>query len=201
MFVTFEGPEGSGKTTLIQALADRLRIAGKTVLVTREPGAGEFGTQVRRLLLESGDITTLAELFLFLADRAEHIEKVVKPALKRGEIVLCDRHADSTVVYQGYARGGDIEQLRMLNSVATQNLKPDLTFLLDVSVEVGLARQTHADRIGAEATAFHEKVRQGYLSEAKLEPERFLVINAGMPAQDVLEQAWNALNGKGALGR
>jgi len=185
MFVTFEGPEGAGKTTLITALATRLRAEGHTVLVTREPGAGEFGTQVRRILLESGDVHPRAELFLFLADRSNHVETIVKPALARGEIVLCDRYADSTVVYQGHARGLDIDLLRDLNRVATGGLQPRFTFLLDLPPSVGLSRGTKGDRMDREPIEFHEKVRAGFLSEAQRDPARWVVVDAEQSPQTI----------------
>lgn len=193
MFITFEGPEGAGKTTLIQGLKQKLESLGKSVVVTREPGGGEFGASIRKLLLEGDDISTPAELFLFLADRAENIDKIVKPAMQNGVIVLCDRHADSTVVYQGYARGFNLEQLRTLNSLATNNLKPDLTFLLDLNPKIGLKRQTKQDRLDRESLEFHQKVRNGFLAESKIDPVRWCIVDAEKNPEEVFEVCWNRL--------
>lgn len=178
MFITFEGPEGAGKSTAIRAVAESLESRGTKVLITREPGAGDFGLKVRELLLHGDDLPIWTELFLFLADRSHHVERMIRPALAHGTTVLCDRHADSTVVYQGYARGLDIEKLRELNLIATGGLKPDRTFLLDLPVEIGLARLQNPDRLDREPLAFHQKVREGFLAEAQREPERWRIIDS-----------------------
>ena len=195
MFVTLEGPEGAGKSTVQQALAERLREAGFGVLTTREPGAGEVGVAVREILLEGGDLEPLTELFLFLADRAEHVAKTVRPALREGKIVLCDRYTDSTVAYQGYARGLDVKALRNLNEIATQGLRPDLTLLLDIDPKLGLARAKGKDRLDREPLEFHQKVREGFLSEARAEPHRWRTIDAARPLDDVVQACWDALSG------
>jgi dTMP kinase len=142
---------------------------------------------VREILLHGGALEPVTELFLFLADRAEHVAKTVAPALARGAIVLCDRHADSTVVYQGYGRGLDLERLRELNALATAGLKPDLTILLDLEPSVGLARATGSDRLDREPLEFHVRVRNGFLQEAAREPHRWRVIDAGQPRDSVVE--------------
>jgi dTMP kinase len=193
MFVTLEGPEGAGKSTVLPALARALREGGREVVTTREPGAGEFGSAVRDLLLHGGDIEPLTELFLFLADRAEHVAKTVRPALARGAVVLCDRHADSTVVYQGYGRGLDLDQLRSLNSLATGGLVPDLTLLLDVPPEVGLARVSKGDRLDKEPLDFHKRVREGFLTEAEREPGRWRIIDASQPSESVAQDCLSAV--------
>ena len=193
MFVTLEGPEGSGKSTVVQMLAERLRGSGLDVLTTREPGAGEVGQAVRQILLHGESIEPLTELFLFLADRSEHVAKTVRPALARGQVVLCDRHADSTVVYQGYARGLDLARLRSLNELATGGLKPDLTLLLDLDVKTGIARTQDKDRLDNEPIEFHERVRAGFLAEADLEPGRWKVVDASRPLDEVVEECWKAL--------
>ncbi len=200
MFVTLEGPEGAGKSTVQSLVAERLRLEGREVLTTREPGAGEVGRAVREILLHGGTLEPLTELFLFLADRAEHVAKTIRPALDRGEIVLCDRHADSTVVYQGYGRGLDIERLRDLNSLATLGLSPDLTLLLDLDPAVGLARAKGADRLDKEPLEFHQRVRDGFLKEAAHEPDRWRVIDAGQPVETVAEQCLLAIKSHARFG-
>ena len=200
MFVTLEGPEGAGKSTLARSLAARLEAGGHEVVVTREPGAGPFGGGVRRLLLEGEAMTPWAEVFLFLADRADHVATLVRPALERGAWVVCDRHADSTVVYQGHARGLDIAELRRLNRLATGGLVPDRTLLLDLPAEVGLARVRDANRLDGESIDFHRRVREGFLAEAALEPTRWVVIDASKPATAVLDEAWASLRLSNAAG-
>ena len=193
MFITFEGPEGSGKTTLIGKLAESLRAQGRDVVVTREPGAGPFGSEIRRLLLESGDLPPTSELFLFLADRACHVAQIVRPALERGAIVLCDRYTDSTLAYQGYGRGFDRELLRRLNAMATKELVPTMTFLLDLPPAEGLARLTRKDRLDAETMDFHERVRAGFLTEADRAPHRFVIVDATRCAEDVFDEVASRL--------
>lgn len=181
MFVTFEGPEGAGKSTAIRGLASELDRLGYSVLVTREPGAGSFGARVRALLLEQEAVVPEAELLLFLADRANHVETIIRPALAHGAIVLCDRHADSSVVYQGYARGVDIDFLKRGNAFATKGLKPDLTFLLDLEPEVGLMRISDGrenNRLDREPLEFHQKVQAGFLDLAAQEPDRWVILDA-----------------------
>jgi dTMP kinase len=186
MFVTFEGPEGAGKSTVLRRLADEFREKGETVVETREPGAGEIGGRIREILLHTGAVPARTELMLFLADRAANVETIVRPALAAGSLVFCDRHADSTVVYQGYGRGLDVEQLRAWNAWATGGLTPDLTLLLDLPAEVGLARAKGGDRLDAEPLAFHERVRAGFLTEAEREPDRWRIVDASQPLDTVL---------------
>lgn len=195
MFITFEGVEGAGKTTVVQAIAVALRERGASLLITREPGGSELGQELRRLLLgTSMDLDPLAELCLFLADRAQHVAKVIRPALARGDIVLCDRYTDSTLAYQGSARGLDMDQLRLLNQVVTARLVPDLTLLLDLPVEAGLARVASRktlvgeseSRIDDEKVSFHQSVRRGFHRIAELEPERVRVIDAQAPVGTVI---------------
>ncbi len=194
MFVTLEGPEGAGKSTLARALAARLSESGVEAVVTREPGAGTFGTGVRTLLLEGEAMSPWAEVFLFLADRANHVETVVRPALARGAWVVCDRFADSTVVYQGYARGLDIGELRRLNRLATGGLSPDKTFMLDLPVEIGLSRVHDENRLDRESIEFHHRVREGFLTEATLEPGRWSILDATKSSDEVFEAAWQSLS-------
>lgn len=193
-FITFEGPEGAGKSTALTALAERLARDGHKVVVTREPGATNFGRQVRELLLHGENLPPLSELFLFLADRANHVQNLVRPAMEDGAIVLCDRYADSTVVYQGYARGLDIEKLRELNAFATEGLVPDLTLLFDLDPEIGLSRLQTKDRLDAEGLDFHRRVREGFKHEAAREPGRWVTVDASQPPEEVLRAAWEAVN-------
>jgi dTMP kinase len=193
LFITMEGIEGCGKTTQLKRLAGRLEQMAVPFLSTLEPGGTEVGKKIRRILLDSRNngLTPLAELFLYAADRAQHVEEVIKPALRKGVWVLCDRFFDSTVVYQGLARGQDFGLIKLLNERATQGLVPDLTFLLDCPVEVGLARATARknkgqDRFEREKMAFHRKVREGFLGLARKSPERFVVLD-GTAEKDALE--------------
>lgn len=204
-FITFEGGDGSGKTTQLKALESYLTARGKSCLSTREPGGTSVGRLLRKVLLEVGKrrITSATELFLYLADRAQHIHEVIIPALEQGKIVLCDRHTDSTLAYQGYGRGIDLQLLRRLNDMASQGIKPDLTLLLDCPVEIGLSRtaqrrsQTAAgqseDRFEREKLDFHERIRAGFLGLARAEPDRFRIINAAGSAQAVAEDIKNII--------
>ncbi len=181
LFVTFEGVEGAGKTTQIALLRDFLVKAGHDVRVTREPGGDSVAETVRRLLLEK-EMTPRAELLLFLAARAQNVDQVIRPHLAMGGTILCDRFIDSSIAYQGYARGLGRDVVFHLNAFAINGLLPDLTVLLDLPPEIGLARQTDRNRMEAEALDFHERVRQGFLLEAENYPARFCVLNA---ARDV----------------
>lgn len=179
-FVTFEGGDGAGKTTQIALLRKALERTGQRVCVTREPGGDALAEGIRNLLLHT-TMTARAELLLFLASRAQNVEQVILPSLKAGEVVLCDRFIDSSVAYQGYARGLGREPVALLNTFATDGLVPDLTVLLDLAPEVGLARQTDTNRMEAESLAFHRQVRAGFLAEAEKAPERFCVLDASLP--------------------
>lgn len=186
LFITFEGVEGAGKSTQIDLLRMALEEEGLRVLVTREPGGEPVAEAIRNVLLHTENyVEPLAELLLFLAARAQITERVIQPALRAGTIVLCDRYLDSTTVYQGYARGLDLEMVRLLNRVATGGLLPDLTIVLDLDERVGIARQASRNRMEREDHAFHRAVRRGYLEEAAREPERFHVVNAEQSVQCV----------------
>lgn len=193
VFVTFEGPEGAGKSTAIRQIAEQLRAEGHQVTVTREPGSGEVGAAIRQILLHGEALEPRAELFLFLADRAQHVATVIRPALAQGHIVLCDRHADSTLVYQGYGRGLDLEQLRAWNAFATNGLKPSLTLLFDLDIKLGLSRLQNPDRLDDEPISFHEEIRRGFLAEAEHDPGRWVVINAANSPTKVASDALSAI--------
>jgi dTMP kinase len=207
-FITFEGGDGSGKTTQLKALESHLRARGKSCLSTREPGGTSLGDLIRQVLLEVGKqpITSPTELFLYLADRAQHIHEVIIPALERGKIVLCDRHTDSTLAYQGYGRGIDLGLLRSLNDIASQGIKPDLTLLFDCPAEIGLSRtaqrqsQTasgrNEDRFEREKIEFHERVRAGFLELARAEPHRFRIIDAARSSEEVGQEIKNIIDGE-----
>jgi dTMP kinase len=180
--ITFEGIEGAGKTTLAQHLAEWLQAQGIPVRLTREPGGSTLGTHLRPILLHE-PLDAWTELFLFLADRRQHTLQVILPAREQGFWVLCDRYADSTLIYQGYGRGLDTELIRRLNAIATDNLTPDLTVLIDLPVEDALARANAPNRFEAETQAFHERIREGYLELARAEPSRFLVLDGRQPLE------------------
>jgi dTMP kinase len=190
MFITFEGPEGAGKSTALAAVAERLRSAGTRVLTTREPGAGPFGKKIREILLHGEDLDPKAELLLFLADRSNHVASIIRPALDSGEIVLCDRYADSTLVYQAFARGLDEEFARAGNRFATGGLMPDITLLFDLDPEVGLRRLQAKDRLDSQPLEFHRRVRDGFLREAMANPRRWRVIDAAASPEVVFENCW-----------
>lgn len=190
LFITFEGPDGCGKTTQMNLLAQYFEKKGKKVVLTREPGGKGLGEKVREILLNyNGEVSDRCESFLFLADRAQNIDIIVKPAVKQGEIVLCDRHIDSTVAYQGYGRGLDINEINMLNNLATGGKKPDLTLVFDVDVETSMKRVgKEKDRMESAGIDFHNKVRNGYLELAKQEPTRIKVLDATKTIEEIHEK-------------
>lgn len=184
-FITFEGIEGAGKTTLARWLSERLQQEGIATWLTYEP----WEPRLRQVLLEQSGLQSQEELLLFLADRAIH-SRHIRQALDEQKWVICDRFADSTLVYQGYGRGFDIEWLRSLNQFATGGLHPVRTYLLDLPVQVGLGRQREANRIGAEDRAFHERVRAGFLQEAQKDAARFLVLDSQLTLSTLQERIW-----------
>jgi dTMP kinase len=206
-FITFEGGDGTGKSTQLKALELHLASRGISCVSTREPGGTALGSVIRQAVLQVGNqsIHQLSEVFLYLADRAQHVHEIILPALHSSKLVLCDRYIDSTLAYQGYGRGMDLQVLRELNRLAAGDLKPDLTFLLDCPVEIGLGRVTtraatqgtgagRKDRFESERADFHERVRNGFLELAQAEPERFRVLDASRSTSEVTEEMKNLLD-------
>jgi dTMP kinase len=200
MFITFEGIEGTGKTTQIARIKSYFESQGKEVFLTREPGGSRVGQQLRQMLLhvENNDLTPITELFLYLADRAQHVAQVIRPELEAGRVVLCDRFADSTIVYQGFGRGLDTKVLKQLNEVAVDGVWPDLTIVMDIDPEIGLKRATlrnleegkakEEGRFEAEHISFHRRIREGYLTWAALNRDRIKVADASSTPDDVFER-------------
>ncbi|MGB8982987.1 MAG: dTMP kinase [Anaerolineales bacterium] len=193
MFITLEGPEGSGKTSHIPYLVEFLREKGYTVFPTREPGGTSIGEQIRAVIhdLKNVEMHPRAETLLYQAARAQIVEQVIQPRLKAGEIVISDRYSDSTIAYQGYGHQQDLEQVRTLVKYATGGLVPDLTVLLDVDVEEGLRRkkkENEWNRLDAYTVEFHQRVRAGYSEMVKAEPNRWVVMNAGRKWDEVQEE-------------
>ncbi|MBN2119402.1 MAG: dTMP kinase [Anaerolineales bacterium] len=193
MFITLEGPEGSGKTSHTPYLVEYLREQGYTVFPTREPGGTSIGEQIREVIhdLKNVEMHPRAETLLYQAARAQIVEQVIQPRLKAGEIVISDRYYDSTIAYQGYGHQQDLEQVRALVKYATGGLTPDLTVLLDVDVEEGLRRkkkENEWNRLDAYTVEFHQRVRAGYLEMVKAEPQRWVVIDAGQKWDEVQEE-------------
>jgi len=190
LFITFEGADGCGKTTQIKLLDEYLKKNGYKTLLTREPGAKGLGEKVREILLNyDGDVSPRCESFLFLADRAQNADCIIKPALRDGVIVLCDRHTDSTIAYQGYGRGVDIEELKRLNDIAVNGLKPDLTLVFDVDIETSMSRVgKEKDRMESAGQEFFERVRKGFLEIAQKEPERVKVVDSTQSIEEIHEK-------------
>lgn len=204
MFITFEGPEGSGKTSQLPGLARFLEGEGYQVVRTREPGGTKISDQIRAVLTDLGnkELHPRTEILLFLAARAQLVEQVIKPALAEGKLVLCDRYGDSTLAYQGYGHGLDLEALRNMLAFATDGLKPDLTVYLDIDVEAGLQRKRRVDewnRLDAYEISFHQRVRDGYHQLIALEPERWAMVDAALPKDEVQSQIRKVVMAK--LGR
>jgi len=187
LFITFEGADGSGKSTQLKMAAEFLNTKGFEVVSTRDPGGTPLGLKIREILLHhDGKIADKCELFLYLADRAQHIDEKIIPALEEGKVVLCDRYVDSTLAYQGYARGIDMQEILMLNNLVAKNLMPDLTFVFDVSSEVADKRVgSTKDRLESEAKEFHQNVRHGFLDLAKKFPDRIKVLDSNQKIENV----------------
>ncbi|HLC20608.1 MAG TPA: dTMP kinase [Candidatus Methylomirabilis sp.] len=204
LFVTFEGGEGSGKTTQLKLLGTHLRALAEEVVETRDPGGTTIGKEIRTLLLspESAPMSDAAELLLYEASRAQLVREVVAPSLARGAVVLCDRFTDSTLAYQGFGRGLDLDMIRRLNQFATDGLAPDLTVLLDLDPGMGLLRCTKGsgalpssrDRIEAEPLDFHQRIREGYLALARDDPDRIRVIDARLGVTEVEMAVWKEIS-------
>ncbi|SCT34197.1 dTMP kinase [Staphylococcus caeli] len=196
-FITFEGPEGSGKTTVIQQVAKKLEEQFNIVL-TREPGGVKTGEQIREVLLEGDNMDDRTEALLFAASRREHLVGKVIPSLKQDKVVLCDRYIDSSLAYQGYARGIGIEEVKSINAFAINGLYPDITIYLDVSVSVGreriLKNKRDQNRLDQEDIAFHEKVVEGYKKIIHNEPERFIVIDANRSVDEVVNTTYESIS-------
>lgn len=200
LFITFEGPEGAGKTTIIQKIAERLEQENIKVLSTREPGGIEIAEKIRAVILnpEHTAMDERTEALLYAAARSQHYFEKVQPALNAGKLVICDRFIDSSLAYQGYARGIGINEVLAINEFAIGKKLPDVTILFDLAPEVGLARiQAHGDRevnrLDVESLAFHKKVREGYLMLVKRYPERIKVVNADQNVEQVIEDVWSIL--------
>jgi dTMP kinase len=205
MFITLEGIEGSGKTTQMQQLRNFFDKRGHSCMLTREPGGTDLGKRIRAILLDpaSTDLVPKAELLLYMADRAQHIQSLIKPCLAEGKVVLCDRYFDATIVYQGFARGLDSGFIEDLHRLVFDDLKPDITFLLDLEPRIGLARAwkqlESGSRAGVESRfeeetiSFHEKVRAGYLQLARHQPKRIRIVDGSRDEKQVQSEIRNAL--------
>jgi len=187
LFITFEGIDGSGKSTQIDKIVEYIKGKNIEYIMTRDPGGTDLGCKLRNILLNyDGKIYPLCEMFLYLADRSQHVDEKILPALNSGKVVLCDRYIDSTLAYQGYARGLNIDELINLNDLATHSLWPDLTLVFDIDTETALKRiNRDKDRLESEAQSFHQKVREGYLDLARRYPERIKVINSNQSIDDI----------------
>jgi len=203
LFVSFEGPEGSGKSTQIKLLEQALRQHNASVISTREPGGTVISEQIRALLhdLKNEAMLATTEILLYSASRAQHVGQVIRPALQRGDIVISDRFAESTLAYQGYGRGLDLNALRMITEFATGGIRPDLVIYLDLDVQIGLERKRRDrdqglgewNRMDQQSLAFYRRVRDGYLAMACQEPERWLVIDATQTVEAMQRQIWQRL--------
>jgi len=203
LFITFEGPEGSGKTTQARLLYEYLREQGYPAILTREPGGTRIGDQIRAILhdLSNTEMLPTTEILLFSASRAQIVGQVIKPALEAGKVVICDRYADSTMAYQGYGHRLDLKTLEFITHFATGGLKPDITFYLDIDVEEGLRRKRAAHergedewtRLDQKEVEFHQRVREGYLKLAQAEPSRWVILDASEDVEAIQERIRNVV--------
>ena len=187
LFITLEGSDGCGKTTQLNLLKEYLTSKGYEIVVTREPGGKGLGEKLREILLNyDGEVSDRCEAFLYLADRAQNLDTIIKPAINSGKIVLCDRHTDSSVAYQGYGREQNIDNINMLNELAVNGVHPDLTIVFDIDTETSMARVgAEKDRLESAGIEFHKRVRNGYLEIAKKNPQRIKVVDASQTIEDV----------------
>jgi dTMP kinase len=196
-FIVFEGGEGAGKSTQVRELAAAVRAAGRNAIVTREPGGSERAERIRGIILDdtSHSLAPRTEALLFAAARADHVAVTVRPALAAGDVVICDRYVDSSIAYQGVARGLGADRIRDISSWATEALTPDLTIVLDIDPAVGLRRARDGNRMEAESLAFHTEVRRAFVDLAGNEPQRYLVVPADQSQDDVQRQVWAVVSG------
>ncbi|WP_027108961.1 dTMP kinase [Lacticigenium naphthae] len=201
IFITFEGPDGSGKTSVIREIVRRLEEQQDSVISTREPGGNRIAEMIRELILDpqNTDMDERTEALLYAASRRQHLKETILPALTRGNIVICDRFVDSSVVYQGYARGIGMEEVAQMNQFATESLSPDLTLYLDVEAEIGLQRinqgkeKRQYDRLDREALSFHQLVRSGYLKVVAKNTDRIVTVDASAELEKVVESSWQII--------
>lgn len=197
LFITLEGADGCGKTTQLNLLKEYLTSKGYEIVVTREPGGKGLGEKLREILLNyDGEVSDRCEAFLYLADRAQNIDTIIKPAINSGKIVLCDRHTDSSVAYQGYGREQNIDDINMLNELAVNGVHPDLTIVFDIDTETSMARVgAEKDRLESAGIEFHKRVRNGYLEIAKKNPQRIKVVDASQTIEDVQRDVIKIIEG------
>ncbi len=197
LFITLEGADGCGKTTQLNLLKESLTSRGYEIVVTREPGGKGLGEKLREILLNyDGEVSDRCEAFLYLADRAQNIDTIIKPAINSGKIVLCDRHTDSSVAYQGYGREQNIDNINMLNELAVNGVHPDLTIVFDIDTETSMARVgAEKDRLESAGIEFHKRVRNGYLEIAKKNPQRIKVVDASQTIEDVQRDVIKIIEG------
>lgn len=195
-FLVFEGPEGSGKSTQIARLRERFEAAGADLVVTREPGGTPAADAIRQVILDPGlEMGAMTEFLLYAASRAQHVSEVIRPALEAGKLVICDRFTGASLAYQGYGRGLDLDFVRSLNSLVTGGLEPDLTLLLDLDAARGLervAKRGHQDRLEREGMSFHERVREGFLAEARARSS-WVIMDAGGDEEELAEAIWQTI--------
>lgn len=199
LFITFEGIEGSGKSVQVGLLASKLREQGFDIVVTREPGGTRIGEEIRAITHnpENVDLTAAAEAYLMAASRAQHVREIIRPALNEGKIVISDRYLDSSLAYQGYGRGLGVKEILNLNKLAIEDIRPDITILLDLPPKIGFERRNNTkkiDRLDLQQQDFYERVRRGYLKLAKKEKERFVIIDANKTIEEIRKLVWQKVS-------
>ena len=197
-FVVFEGGDGAGKSTQVKQLTEKLTKLKETVVITREPGGTELGKKIREILLDQNEfeVSPRMEALLFAADRSINMSQIIKPALEKGNVVIADRHIDSSIAYQGVGRGLGVQTIEEISRWATQEIVPDLTVLLDVDANTGQSRLQTKDRLDRESTDFHTKVNQAFRDLAKANPDRYIVIDATKPVKEISDLVFNAYKAK-----